>query len=108
MKSKYSNKIVTIDGIKFRSIREGNRYKLLKVLEKNGNITGLVLQPKFVLVEDKSIGFKLTYVADFQYTIQGANVVEDVKGAKFGAAYEMFKIKKRLMWQYWKILIKEI
>jgi hypothetical protein len=104
MKSKYSNKIVTIDGIKFRSIREGNRYKLLKILEKNGNITNLVLQPKFVLVEDKSIGFKLTYIADFQYTIQGVNVVEDVKGMKTN----VYKQKKKLMLRKYGITIKEV
>jgi len=104
MKSKYSNKIVTIDGIKFRSIREGNRYKLLKELEKRGEITNLVLQPKFVLVEDKSIGFKLTYVADFQYTIQGVNVVEDVKGVKTN----VYKQKKKLMLKKYGIAIKEV
>ena len=104
MKSKYSNKIVTIDGIKFRSIREGNRYKLLKELEKRGEIINLVLQPKFVLVEDKSIGFKLTYVADFQYTIQGANVVEDVKGMKTN----VYKQKKKLMLKKYGIAIKEV
>jgi hypothetical protein len=104
MKSKYSNKIVTIDGLKFRSIREGNRYKLLKELEKRGEITNLVLQPKFVLVEDKSIGFKLTYVADFQYTIQGVNVVEDVKGMKTN----VYKQKKKLMLKKYGIAIKEV
>ena len=104
MKSKYSNKIVTIDDIKFRSIREGNRYKLLKELEKRGEITNLVLQPKFVLVEDKSIGFKLTYVADFQYTIQGVNVVEDVKGMKTN----VYKQKKKLMLKKYGIAIKEV
>lgn len=105
MKSKYSNKIVTIDGIKFRSIREGNRYKLLKALEKNGNITNLVLQPKFVLVEDKSIGFKLTYIADFMYTdFNGIVNVEDVKGMKT----VVYKQKKKLMLRKYGIEVIEV
>lgn len=32
--SKYNNKKITIDGIKFDSIKEGNKYKELKLLER--------------------------------------------------------------------------
>lgn len=105
MKSKYSNKIVEIDGIKFRSIREGSRYRILKILQQDGHITNLILQPKFVLVEDKSIGFKLTYIADFQYVNNmGKTVVEDVKGMKTN----VYKQKKKLMLRKYGIEIKEV
>lgn len=32
--SKYNNKKIIIDGIQFDSIKEGNRYKELKLLER--------------------------------------------------------------------------
>lgn len=69
--NKYGNRKVVIDGIKFDSQKEGNRYCELKLLQRAGEISNLQLQPKFVLQE----GFKkkgktyqaITYYADFMY-----------------------------------------
>lgn len=41
--NKYKNRKVTVDGIKFDSMKEARRYKELKLLERGGAITGLVL-----------------------------------------------------------------
>ena len=49
-KSKYSNRKVNIDGITFDSKKEANRYRELKLLEKVGEISNLVLQPVYVLL----------------------------------------------------------
>lgn len=76
---KFFAKAVTIDGHRFASKAEGARYVELRLLEKAGEIRGLVLQPRFTLhVGRVLIG---TYVADFAYEdAAGTRVVEDVKG----------------------------
>lgn len=99
--SKYKNKITEVDGIKFHSKKEAKRYQELKLLEKarskNVMQMHLELQPRFQLkVKDQLI---CTYVGDFMYWDDEKNkkIVEDVKGAKTGAAYDLFRIKKKLM-----------
>ena len=98
---KYGNKKVVLDGIKFDSRREADRYAHLKVLERLGEISGLELQKKFVLVPaqrnkaGKVTERAITYRADFYYfdKRQGKWVVEDAKGVKT----DVYKMKKKLM-----------
>lgn len=47
--NKYGNIKTVIDGIKFDSKRESERYLELKLLEKAGEISDLKLQPRFIL-----------------------------------------------------------
>ena len=98
---KYRNKKVVLDGIKFDSRREADRYAHLKVLERFGEISCLELQKKFVLVPaqrnkaGKVTERAITYRADFYYYSNrlGRYVVEDVKGVKT----DVYKMKKKLM-----------
>ena len=94
--SKYGNKKVLIDGIKFDSMAEGRRYKELKLMQRAGIIKELELQPKFLLQESfKKNGKtyrKVEYIADFQYKENGKVVIEDVKGKKT----DIFKLKHKL------------
>ena len=46
--NKYRNKKTVIDGIRFDSKREAERYSELKLMEKANMISGLQLQPVFV------------------------------------------------------------
>lgn len=90
---KYRAKPTTIDGIRFASKKESERYALLKTWEKDGTIRDLELQPKFpILVNGVKIG---RYVADFAYRDgeSGAKIVEDVKGYKT----DLYKFKKKLV-----------
>jgi len=86
MANKYRAKAIEIDGIRFASLREGQRYRDLKVLERVGQITNLELQPVFPLVcGDTPVkydsGNQAKYIADFRYQNQkGQTIVEDVKG----------------------------
>ena len=50
MKSKYHNKKVMIDGIKFDSKKEANRYQELKLMQRAGIISDLQRQVKYVLI----------------------------------------------------------
>ena len=100
MVTKYKARPVTIDGIRFASGAEGTRYRTLKVLEADGRITALELQPVFVLAPgvlvpgEKRKRPALRYVADFAYTDQyGRRVVEDVKGVET----PVFRIKRHLL-----------
>jgi hypothetical protein len=103
--NKFNAKPVTIDGIRFASKKEGKRYGELKLMERAGVITDLVLQPAFKFPK---LDFPREYRADFEYVKDGSIVVEDVKGIKKGNVYAMFRIKKALVKYFHKIDVVEI
>lgn len=94
--NKYRNKKTQVDLYVFDSIAESKRYKELALLERAGEIQGLILQPKFLLQD----GFrkngktyrKIEYIADFMYKEKGQIIIEDVKGKET----EVFKLKRKL------------
>ena len=97
--NKYNNRKTTVDGIKFDSIREAERYQELKLLEEAGEISHLELQPVVVL-QDKFIYQgktirAITYRGDFAYFDRRVNrgVIEDVKTDVFKIKKKMFKKK---------------
>lgn len=94
--NKYRNIKTVIDGIRFDSKREAERYSELKLMEKANMISGLQLQPVFELQAKFKHNGKteraITYIADFQYVQNGKTVVEDVKGMKT----DVFNIKRKL------------
>lgn len=105
---KYNNKKTVVDGIKFDSKRESDRYIELKLLERAGKISDLVLQPKFELIPKYEINGrkvrKMEYVADFQYTENGKTIIEDAKGFKT----KDYLIKKKLFEFKYGIEITEV
>ena len=94
--NKYYNQETIVDGIKFQSKKEAQRYLELKLLQKAGEISNVELQPKFILQEKfKKKGKtyrEINYIADFKYIENGQVVVEDVKGLKT----DVFQIKHKL------------
>lgn len=84
MKNKYSAVKTVIDGIKFDSKREAGRYQVLKLLEADGKIKNLELQPKYELIPKQEGERAVVYRADFRYVDveSGKVIVEDVKGMK--------------------------
>lgn len=124
-RSKYNAKKVEIDGIRFDSVKESRRFLTLRAMEEAGAISDLKRQVKYVLIpaqrEPETVGKRggkikgkllereCSYVADFVYKDnQGNTVVEDVKGYRGGGAYEIFKIKRKLMLYVHGIKIIEI
>lgn len=96
--SKYNAKKANVDGHKFDSKREAERYRELKLLERGKEIRNLVLQPRFLL-QDKFVDKhekthrKIEYVADFLYIDKDDNaIVEDVKGV----LTDVYKLKKKM------------
>lgn len=87
-----------VDGYKFPSKAEAKRYGELKALEEAGKISELILQPRYELASKSRCPTcgqalrKMEYVADFAYTEDGRQVVEDVKGVETPT----FKLKRHL------------
>nr|DAS28354.1 MAG TPA: Endonuclease [Caudoviricetes sp.] len=97
--SKYHNRKVEIDGIKFDSIKEGERYLELKLLLKAGKIRDLQMQVEFELIPKQAGEQACKYKADFVYHMAdtGKMVVEDVKGKRT----REYIIKRKLMlWRH--------
>ncbi|WP_246066881.1 DUF1064 domain-containing protein [Paenibacillus koleovorans] len=85
--SKMRNVITTVDGIKFSSRAEANRYCELKLMMDRGIVKVFVRQPRFLLQEgyekDGEWFGKIEYVADFMVCyINGQIDIEDVKGRR--------------------------
>ncbi len=107
-KSKYGANKCEIDGIKFDSRREANRYLELKQLEKAGVISDLQLQVPFVLQDSFVFNGKkiqaIKYIADFTYWENGELVIEDTKGMRT----DVYNIKKKMFMYRYKKYIKEV
>ena len=101
--SKYRAKKTVLDGITFDSKKEAKRYNELKALEKLKAISNLRLQVPYVLIEKSIYGRSIKYLADFVYIKDGETVVEDCKGVRT----PVYRLKKRLMAEKYKIVIKE-
>ena len=101
MSQKYNAKPIVIDGIRFASTKEGNRYLVLRDMEKKGEITHLELQPKFdMIVNGIKVGY---YKADFIYFEGQKRIVEDVKGMRT----DVYKLKKKIVEAQYSIKILE-
>lgn len=110
--SKYNSKKTIIDGIVFDSKKEAKRYQQLKKLEDEGVIENLRLQvpfeiqESFVVVDYEGKKHKrrpIRYIADFVYTINSIEVVEDVKGRKT----DVYALKKKMFEAKFNKTIKE-
>lgn len=102
---KYRNTITYYDGRRFDSIKECERYKVLRLLEKSGEIKDLQCQKKYVLIPKQGKERQCAYIADFVYTNKkGDTIVEDVKGLKT----QVYKIKRKLMKYFYNIDIHEV
>lgn len=118
--SKYNAKKVEYNGMVFDSKRELKRYKELEEKEKEGEISNLRRQVKYVLIptqrepdiigkrggvkKGKVIEHECSYTADFVYEEDGETIVEDSKGFKT----KDYSIKRKLMLYVYGIKIQEV
>ena len=99
-KNKYGAKKVEIGGYKFDSKAEGESYKYLRDIK----VDDLAPHPKYDLhVNGVKIG---TFSPDFQYTVNGELVVEDVKGR--ATLTPLYRWKKKHMLVEHGITVKEV
>lgn len=110
---KYGNKKCEVDGIKFDSGHEAQRYAELKLLEKAGVISNLERQRVYTLLgiqKDKAgniIERPVKYIADFVYKDKhGKTVVEDAKSP--ATRTPAYIIKRKLMLAIYGIRVIEV
>ena len=103
--NKYRNKKTVVDGITFASKREANRYCELVLLQKAEKIYNLKMQPRIpLMVNGVKIGH---YVADFEYSVNGKTVIEDVKSPV--TKTPIYKLKMKIIQTYDPpIVVKEV
>lgn len=102
-RSKFNARLVKLDGFTFQSAAEARRYGVLKLLQANHQIVGLLVHPPFRLIVNKV--HVANYVGDFLYFLpDGTRVVEDVKGVKT----PIYRLKKKLMRACLGIEIQEV
>ena len=104
---KYGAQSVMDGDDRFDSKRELARYKQLLQMQRAGIISEITRQVVFELAPACIIGGRkkppLKYIADFCYSENGAEIVEDVKGFKT----KEYRIKRHLMQTVHGIAIKE-
>ena len=95
--NKYRNIKCVYDGLKFDSKKEAQRYAELKLLEKCGAIQNLKTQVKFCIVPKTEKNRRARfYIADFVYTENGVNTIEDVK-SPITRRNPVYSLKKALV-----------
>lgn len=106
VRRKYNNHPQTVDGIRFDSRKEAERYGQLVLMVRAGEIRDLEVHPRFPLVvHDQDCG---AYVADFAYLTQhGERIVEDVKSAAT-RALPTYRLKRRLLWALYGLTVLEV
>jgi hypothetical protein len=78
LRNKYRAKAVRYDGIYFPSTGEYNRYRELKLAQSCGEISDLVIHPRYpIVINDKHV---CLVELDFSYTQNGKTIFEDFKG----------------------------
>lgn len=103
-RGKYNARKTEVDGFVFDSRKEAARYQELKLLERAGEITNLVMQVRYpCVINGEAI---CSYIADFEYitTADDKLHTEDVKGFKT----DVYKLKKKLVEALYKIKIEEV
>lgn len=124
-KSKYGNKPITVDGVRFDGLNEHRRWCFLQMMEKAGEISNLRYHVKFELIpqitKEEIIHLKTKdkvvtkvvqsaryYEADFVYiNKKGEEIVEDFKGQET----DLFKFKAALFFYIYKkpiTIVKQI
>ena len=112
MYRKYHNKKTVIDGIKFDSKLEAERYSQLKIMERAGVIRDLELQPEYELIpsfrKNGKTWRRTLYKADFRYILceDDRIIIEDVKGS-IAVITDVFRLKRKLFeYRYPELTIK--
>lgn len=97
--SKYNSKRTVVDGIKFDSIKESNRYKELLILQREGAVSHFLMQVPFLL--DGGVKYRLDFLV---FWTDRHISYEDVKGFKT----EVYKIKKKMVEARYQLKIEEL
>lgn len=109
--NKFNAKQIVVDGITFDSTKEGKYYVTLKYKKYLSNpaerVTDIQCQVKYSIdIEGIHI---CNYFLDFKVKYADGRIeCVDVKGLKMGAAYQIFRLKKKLVEAIYGIKIIEV
>jgi hypothetical protein len=109
--NKYGNRKITLDGIRFDSVHEADRWIELQYMQKAGLISDLRRQVCYELIPAQKRGGKVIerpvrYIADFVYRENGQEVVEDAKSP--ATRTKEYVIKRKLMLWEFGLQVKEV
>ena len=109
-RNKFNAKKTIVNGITFDSKKEALYYTNLLLCKRTSllkdKVLEIELQPRYdIIVNKKKIGF---YKADFKVKYHDRVEIIDVKGLKKGAAYQIFRLKKKLVEALYNIEIIEV
>jgi hypothetical protein len=104
---KYRNTPKEVDGQRFDSAKEANRFVELRLMLQAGQISDLKCQVPFELIPAQDGERAVSYVADFTYTKGGLPVVEDVKSAHT-RKLPVYVLKRKLMKFRHGITVQEV
>lgn len=100
-KNKYWNNKFTVDGIKWDSQKEYNRFQELLMLQKSGVISELQRQVKFEVIPSTATERAAYYIADFVYkSADGKMIIEDVKSVYTRKLHDYILKRKLIKWRY--------
>lgn len=107
-----NHETVIINGITFDSMAEAERYKVLRVMEKTGKISGLECHPRWEIIPKQQVdghrNFQAAhYTADFKYYQDGQMIVEDVK-SEYTRQAEDYRLRRKLMYLVHHIYVTEV
>ena len=105
-RNKFGAEATTIQGIRFDSKAEAERYMVLKDEERRGKIEDLQIQVRFNLLPAQGKERPVDYIADFVYIRDGSRVVEDVKSGP--TKTREFVLKRKMMLFFHGIKVLEV
>lgn len=101
-RNKFNAVKVELDGHTFDSKKEAAYYQELKLREKAKEVSHIEVHPKIEVIGHKSLKKLFSYTPDFRFfdKVMGKRRVIDVKGYKKGSSYQIFRLKKKLVEEY--------
>lgn len=103
---KYRNKKTVVDGFKFDSKKEANRYLIYKDEKERKRILDFKMQVKYKFIINGQL--VCSYVSDFVIKhLDGRTEVIDVK-SEMTRKLPVYRIKKKLMKAIYNIEVKEV
>lgn len=99
---KYKNQITFVEGVRFQSLKEAERYKWLRIFERQKKILDLKRQVAYPIFINGILICK--WLADFTFYEDGKLVIEDAKGFRT----KEYKLKKKMVEAFYTVTIKEV
>ena len=106
--NKYGAKKTIVGKIVFDSKDEAERYAELKLMQRQGLISELIVHPRYELIARQNDERAAYYSADFEYMENDKRIVEDVKSSATAKIPDYILRRKLFKQRYPDIVFREI